>query len=210
MGRQGDAAEAEPLHIASNGARRHGELLGKVLESHAVTVGTVEVLDQCLLAFHAPQRQVTIPRGGCEPGDVIHQKQPKDDTGVSGFVSTLQRMSELSEEVDRFFESYQAALLARDAHTLAQMYAVPSLIVFPDNLVPVDDVQQTEDFFASSWGQYDGVEELERQTRIMARGSASVWVDVTWVYHGRPQERFCYQLVQRGPGYQIAVLTPLQ
>ena len=89
------------------------------------------------------------------------------------------------------------------------MYAVPSLIVFPGNLIAVGDSKQTEEFFASSWDQYEGVRHVDRETTIMAEAPGSVWVDVIWSYSGQPQERFCYQLVERAHGYQIVVLTPL-
>ena len=43
----------------------------------------------------------------------------------------------------------------------------------------------------------------------MAEAPGSLWVDVTWSYDGKVQERFCYQLVGRPEGHQIAVLTPM-
>jgi hypothetical protein len=43
----------------------------------------------------------------------------------------------------------------------------------------------------------------------MGEGPGSVWADVTWSYYGKPQERFCYQLIAGPNGYQIAVLAPL-
>jgi hypothetical protein len=43
----------------------------------------------------------------------------------------------------------------------------------------------------------------------MAEAPGSLWADVTWSYDGQPRERFCYQLVERTDGYQIAVLTPM-
>jgi hypothetical protein len=89
------------------------------------------------------------------------------------------------------------------------MYAVPSLILFPGKSIPVGDANQTEEFFASAWGQYEGVEASDRQIVVMAEAPGSVWVDVTWSYGGQPRERFCYQLVEGGDGYQIAVLTPM-
>src|SRR5690606_12754860 len=107
-----------------------------------------------------------------------------------------------------FFDRYEAALLARDAKAIAGMYAVPSLILFPGNRVLVTDARQTEEFFASSWGQYKGVDEVAKHIVIMADAPASIWTDVTWSYHGKTQERFCYQLVEGAGGYQIAVLTP--
>jgi hypothetical protein len=118
-------------------------------------------------------------------------------------------MSTTKDRVDQFFDRYAGALLERDAGAIARMYAVPSLIVFPGNTIPVSDASQTEEFFASSWGQYEGVDTLEKQTEILAEAPWSVWVDVTWSYRGGPQERFCYQLVEGEQGYQIGVLTLL-
>lgn len=114
------------------------------------------------------------------------------------------------DKADEFFERYAAALLARDAKTIAGMYAVPSLILFPGVSIPVSDARQTEEFFESSWGQYEGVDAIEKQVLIMAEAPGSIWADVTWSYGGRRRERFCYQLVERSPGHQIAVLTPLE
>jgi hypothetical protein len=118
-------------------------------------------------------------------------------------------MNATSSRTDEFFERYAAALLARDAAAIAGMYAVPSLILFPGQSIAVTDAKQTEAFFASSWDQYEGVDEADRQVAIMAEAPGSVWADVTWSYGGRPRERFCYQLVERDGGYLIAVLTPM-
>lgn len=107
-----------------------------------------------------------------------------------------------------FFDRYQAALLERDAARIATMYAVPGLILFPETSVAVASQDQTEQFFAVSFGQYEGVTEVDHEVTIIAETSHSVWADVTWSYDGRPRERFCYQLV--GTDHpQIAVLTPL-
>ncbi len=114
-----------------------------------------------------------------------------------------------NEKVAEFFDRYAGALLARDATAIARMYAVPSLIVFPGNSIPVTDARQTEEFFASSWSQYEGVDAVEKKIVIMAEAPGSVWADVTWWYHGEPRERFCYQLIEGQDGYQIAVLTPM-
>lgn len=121
---------------------------------------------------------------------------------------TSQRDS--AEQVAReFFDRYAAALLARDEKLISALYAVPSLILFPGQSIPVSDPGQTEEFFASSWSQYEGVDAAEPQITIMGAGPGSVWADVTWSYGGRAQERFCYQLVPGPEGYQVAVLTPL-
>jgi len=118
-------------------------------------------------------------------------------------------MTDTAESVDRFFEEYEAALLARDEQTIARLYAVPSLILFPGRSIVVSDAGQTEQFFASSWDQYDGVDAVDRRVVVMGEGPGSVWADVTWSYGGRARERFCYQLVPGNGGYRIAVLTPL-
>lgn len=118
--------------------------------------------------------------------------------------------SELHTAVNGFFTQYAKALLARDAKAIARLYAIPSLIVFPGNSIVVSDPGQTESFLASSWGQYEGIHEIDQQVSVLAEAPAGVWADVTWSYSRRPQERFCYQLVPADEGYQIAVLTPLE
>ena len=116
-------------------------------------------------------------------------------------------MGNIQESVNEFFDRYARALLDRDAKALAGLYAVPSLIIFPGQSIPVSEARQTEEFFASAWSQYEGIHELEKQLAILGEAPGSVWVDVTWTYGGRPRERFCYQLVSGTAGYQIAVLT---
>lgn len=112
-------------------------------------------------------------------------------------------------KTEQFFERYAAALLDRDEKAVAEMYAVPSLILFPGQSIPVTDARQTEQFFASAWGQYEGVTEVGRDLRIMGEAPGSVWADVTWFYDGEARERMCYQLIEGPAGYQIAVLTPM-
>jgi ketosteroid isomerase-like protein len=118
-------------------------------------------------------------------------------------------MTAAIDTAHEFFERYAAALLARDEQTIAAMYAVPSLILFPGNSIPVSDPSQTEQFFAASWAQYEGVDEIDKEIVVVAEAPGSLWVDVTWSYGGKPRERFCYQLVEGTDGYQITVLTPM-
>jgi hypothetical protein len=118
-------------------------------------------------------------------------------------------MSDSQTTADDFFDRYANALLARDEKAIAAMYAVPGLILFPGQAIPVADAGQTEEFFRQSWEQYEGVQEAHRQLAVIAEAPGSLWVDVTWSYDGRVQERFCYQLVERPEGHQIAVLTPM-
>jgi len=119
-------------------------------------------------------------------------------------------MTDTNTLASQFFDHYAAALMARDEKAIAAMYAVPSLILFPGQSILVTDPVQTEEFFAAAWSQYEGVESAPtKQMTIMGEGPGSVWADVTWSYHGKPRERFCYQLIAGPNGYQIAVLTPL-
>ena len=116
-------------------------------------------------------------------------------------------MNATKDKVDGFFERYASALLARDAKAIAGMYAVPSLILFPGTSIPVNDARQTEEFFASAFVQYDGVNDVAQKIAVMAEAPGTVWADVTWSYAGRPSERFCYKLIETAGGYRIAVVT---
>lgn len=118
-------------------------------------------------------------------------------------------MTDTNKRVDEFFERYASKLLARDEKAVAEMYAVPSLILFPGRSIVVSDAKQTEDFFAASWGQYEGIDAIEKRITVMGEAPRTVWVDVTWTYAGQERERFCYQLIEGVRGYQIAVLTPM-
>ena len=129
--------------------------------------------------------------------------------GLSGFVRTVGAMTDAYDTARTFFDRYAAALLARDERAVARMYAVPSLILFPGNAIAVGDATQTEEFFAASWSQYDGIDAVDRKLTVMAEAPGSIWADVTWYFGGRAQERFCYQLVPGPDEYQIAVLTPM-
>jgi ketosteroid isomerase-like protein len=132
---------------------------------------------------------------------------------VSGVAASVECMDTNpnghAASVKSFFDDYAAALLARDARAVAGMYAVPSLILFPGQSIAVDDAGQTEKFFASAWGQYDGVDSIERQLEVVAEAPGSRWADVTWLHDGEPRERFIYQLVGTDDAWQIAVLTPM-
>lgn len=124
-------------------------------------------------------------------------------------VRTVGAMTDTNERVNQFFERYTSALLARDEKAIAAMYAIPSLILFPGQSIPVSDAKQTEEFFASSWNQYDGVDTVDKHIVVMGEAPGCVWADVTWSYGGQARERFCYQLVEGSGEYEIAVLTPM-
>jgi hypothetical protein len=112
--------------------------------------------------------------------------------------------------VTEFFEQYTEALMARDERRVAGLYAVPGLILFPGQSVVVTDEAQTEQFFASAWGQYEDVTETHTELTVVAESPVSVWVDVTWHHVGAEPERLMYQLVDTGGTWRIAVLTPLR
>ncbi|MEJ2888741.1 hypothetical protein [Actinomycetospora aeridis] len=111
--------------------------------------------------------------------------------------------------VEAFFARYAAALLARDEHAVADLYAVPALVLFPGTSIAVSDAAQTAAFFAASWSQYEGIDVAAPSITIMGEGPVGVWADVTWDHGHGPAERFCYQLVAGEDGYRIAVLTLL-
>ncbi len=113
------------------------------------------------------------------------------------------------QTVTEFFDRYTQALMARDEKQVASLYAVPGLILFPGQPLPVSEQAQTERFFASAWGQYDGVTETHTDRTVVAEAPGSVWVDVTWNHVGAPPERLMYQLVEIDGTWKIAVLTPL-
>ena len=115
-----------------------------------------------------------------------------------------------------FFDRYRRALLDRDESAVADLYAVPALILFPGQSLPVTSRAQTEQFFGSSWSQYDGVTGMTSEVRVVAATAHSVWADVTWHHEGSGDgagqdgiERFVYQLVRTDDGWRIAVLTPM-
>ncbi|GAA3381964.1 hypothetical protein [Cryptosporangium minutisporangium] len=119
-------------------------------------------------------------------------------------------MTDALQTAHDFFDRYAHALLARDEKAVAELYGVPSLILFPGQAIAVSETRQTAEFFASSWDQYDGVDTVDKRLTVLAEAPGSLWVDVTWSYRGAPRERFCYQLVEGPAGHRIAVLTPLE
>lgn len=132
------------------------------------------------------------------------------DTGVSGLRPRVGYVNEISRITDVFFENYRRALLDRDASRIAGYYAVPALIEFPDQPIPVTSSAQTEHFFAGAFDQYQGVTEAHAVISVVAATAHSVWADVTWTYNANvPGERNLYQLIRTGEEWKIAVLTPL-
>lgn len=111
--------------------------------------------------------------------------------------------------MEQFFDEYARGLLARDAAAVAGLYAVPALIAFPAQSLAVADRSQTEAFFTSAWEQYDGVDDVSSDVRVVAETGHSIWADVTWRYGDDRTERFIYQLVDDGGTWRIAVLTPI-
>lgn len=127
-----------------------------------------------------------------------------------GSLSDMNHRDPVPSFIHDFFVQYADALLDRDADTLAELYSVPSLILFPGNHIAVGSREQTRAFFESAWGQYEGVESLTNDIEVVGEAPATLWADVTWSYRGEVRERFIYQLVKDANGeWRIAVLTPL-
>lgn len=111
-------------------------------------------------------------------------------------------------DAQEFFDTYAAAMLARDARAIADLYAVPALVEFPGQAVAVSDSPQTEQFFSASFDQYAAVTDVAPTVRTIAHTGHSHWVEVIWSYDGTPTEQYIYQLVRTADGWKIAVLTP--
>lgn len=118
-------------------------------------------------------------------------------------------MTNAHEIAVTFFDGYAQALLDRDAEKLSRLYAVPALIAFPQQCIPVTDRLQTKEFFDQGWEQYAGVDDAEAAVTVIASTAHSIWADVVWSYGGQPRERFIYQLLRNGDEWQVGVLTPL-
>lgn len=109
-----------------------------------------------------------------------------------------------------FFDTYARALVARDAEAVADLYALPSLVLFPGQSLPVSDREQVRAFFADAAAQYGEVSEAVPSVRVIASTpDHSIWADVTWSYDGTERERFVYQLVHDHGSWLVAVLTPM-
>lgn len=164
-----------------------------------------------LLALDSAQSQKGIAGGrGCLSGRSIHTPHHNQDIGVSGFRASLESMNENTDVQAAFFDSYTRALLDRDAARIADFYAVPAQIEFPGQRIAVTDASQTKDFFAAAFGQYEKVKDIDVAVEVVAATGHSIWVDVTWRYHGgAPDERNMYQLVRIDDSWKIGVLTPL-
>ena len=135
--------------------------------------------------------------------------QRNDDTGLSGLVRNVEDMTH-NAVAEQFFNSYTRALLDRNAGAIAEHYAVPALIEFPEHPIAVSSASQTEQFFAGAFSQYEGVTTTHAAVKVVASTVHSIWVDVTWTHSpSRQEERFLYQLVRDSESWKIAVLTPL-
>ena len=135
--------------------------------------------------------------------------QRNDDTGLSGLVRNVEDMTH-NAIAEQFFNSYTRALRDRNAEAIAEHYAVPALIEFPEHPIAVSSASQTEQFFAGAFSQYEGVTTTHAAVKVVASTGHSIWVDVTWTHSpSRQEERFLYQLVRDSESWKIAVLTPL-
>lgn len=109
-----------------------------------------------------------------------------------------------------FFDTYARAVVARDAEAVADLYCVPSLVLFPAQPLPVSDRKQVRTFFADAAARHGEIEHASPTVEVLASApDHSIWADVTWSYDGTEQERFVYQLVRDHGSWLVAVLTPM-
>lgn len=78
-----------------------------------------------------------------------------------------------------FFATYAEALLRRDADAIAEHYATPALIEFPQAAIPVSERAQTRDFFETAFAQYRDVTQTDHTIKVAACGcpASSSWQD---------------------------------
>ena len=208
----------QALDVAGNGAFGDAEFVGETPVGEPGPA-RVQPFDEVLLALDSSQSQMRVARCGRRPSrGLIHEHQSNHDIGVSGYLHSVAVMNhkihenhEIHDIIAReFFDSYTRALLDRDAKAIAEHYAVPALIEFPEQAIAVSDARQTEEFFAGAFGQYEGVSRSDAAVEVVAATGHSIWADVSWHHHGgAPDERSMYQLVRNGDKWTIAVLTPL-
>lgn len=174
-------------------------------------MGECKPLDQGVMTFNPSQRKVAVARQGSRSSHPVTIEFRLLPPACHGSYLPSERMDETTTElIEIFFDRYQQSLLARDSAAVADLYAVPALIVFPDNVVAVSDQAQTVAFFDSAWSQYEGVDIVDRTMAVMGIDPGHcIWADVTWSHDGKATERFCYQLVLAGDKWRIAVLTPI-
>lgn len=108
-----------------------------------------------------------------------------------------------------FFERYTDALLARDEQAVARLYAVPALLVFPQQTIAIGSPEEAAAVFGAAWPQYEGVTSTRPEITVSAETDHSIWADVTWHHDNGGTEHQLYQLVYLAGGWRVAVLTPL-
>lgn len=132
------------------------------------------------------------------------------DIGVSWLLCSVRSMTDALNVASSFFQTYAEALMRRDAAAIAEHYAVPALIEFPESVIPVRDRTQTKEFFEAALPQYQDVTHTDHALTVVSSGPHSIWAEVMWDHHGgAPDERNMYQLTQHDERWRIAVLTPL-
>lgn len=120
-------------------------------------------------------------------------------------------------EIQTFFDTYARALSDIDLDTLAELYDYPSLAVTRQASLAIVDAGQTREFFAVNGRRYkdqgiEAVRIVDPQPSYHERG---LWVGLAVLENLDASgtvvgvEHNAYVLVDRGPGWRIAVTSPL-
>lgn len=117
-------------------------------------------------------------------------------------------MSLTPREAEDFFARYARDLVGRNATTISRNWDVPCLVV-GERTIPVADIKQVEEFFASSMSQYAGIERAEPGVRVAEAGLDNVmFCSVEWTHRDSSgaavgSERGGYLIRKRGGTIKI-------
>ncbi len=163
---------AQPLDVASDRARSHTQLVSKFLE-RATAALAAQDRDEVLLSLDPPERQVGISGGSSCAARSLHAADGNHDASLSWLMIIVSGMTEhfnAEQVAGSFFTTYAEALMRRDTAVIADHYAVPALIEFPEAAISVSQRTQTRAFFESALPQYHDVTELDHTVRVAASG----------------------------------------
>lgn len=83
-------------------------------------------------------------------------------------------MTSAHDTAQDFVTDYARALLDRNSQRIAELYAVPALIAFPQQVIAVSDAEQTRNFFDQGWEQYEGIDEVSPSVHVIAAAEHSI------------------------------------
>jgi ketosteroid isomerase-like protein len=117
-------------------------------------------------------------------------------------------------DAETFFASYAKALASRDAIAIARFWGVPAFVLSDEGAIAVGKPEETEQFFASSMVQYEGIAEVRATIREMhALSDVVIACEIDWAHldaSGKAVggEHGHYMLRRGDGGLRIHVYTP--